>query len=232
MHRLLILTASLFLLSACDEESYKGLTNTLSPLSIKTDKGTLVIPAGVAATKMKITSSGKLEIEVEKEGQKSLKAKISLPRSAKPNDRGQIKISSKNLKQKFDIEGQRSVSTQKTEPYTQEESCISGYRDGGEVCDWESTGPSCYYEERCGTNALGEPICKSDQVCEDGGSNYVCHTEQIPEYGTQTVRRMDTITTTAINLNFLVPKSSTVISNFTGEYKNRKSKVLSSGACF
>ncbi|MES3037457.1 MAG: hypothetical protein V4736_06065 [Bdellovibrionota bacterium] len=36
----------------------------------------------------------------------------------------------------------------------------------------------CRTVEECGTNALGQPICKQRQVCEGGGSTQQCHNEQ------------------------------------------------------
>lgn len=79
------------------------------------------------------------------------------------------------------VPGQRECHTTSphqechTVPGRQECHLVPGDRSCHQEQDCSSGPPSCRTVQECGTNALGEPICKDRQVCEDGGQQCSSH---------------------------------------------------------
>lgn len=48
-------------------------------------------------------------------------------------------------------------------------------------CHQVTGNPTCHDVTECGTNALGQPICKTRQVCEGGSSSQVCDNRNVCE---------------------------------------------------
>lgn len=75
------------------------------------------------------------------------------------------------------VPGQRECRTTAPErqcntvPGREECHIVPGNRECHQVQDCRDASPVCHTEQQCGTNALGEPICKDRQVCESGGQN-------------------------------------------------------------
>lgn len=236
MRSLLLSIAALSALSltACNDEYYDGKLATTGTLNIQGKQGSVKIPAGVNAdTQIHISGSGTVDLTISRgEDQPDAVATIKLPMFTKADENGDFAITAGKLKQGFDLYGNRAVSVSRTEEYDSSESCIYGYHDGGQKCEWRDTPRTCSTRHECGTNALGAPICKDYEDCDGGGRDYVCETEQIPDYGSQSTTQYDTITTTKLTLKFVNPENDKAVAKFSGVQKETRTTVTSRGHCY
>lgn len=236
MRSLFIAAAALSALSltACNDEYYNGKLATTSSVTIQGKQGAVKLPAGLNAdTQIHISGSGTVDLSISRgEDQPNAVATIKLPMFTKPDENGDFAITAGKLKQGFDLYGNRAVSVKKTAEYDSSESCIYGYHDGGQKCEWRDTPRTCSTRHECGTNALGQAICKDYEDCDNGSRDYVCETEQIPDYGSRSTTQYDTVTTTKLTLKFVNPENDKAVAKFSGEQRDVRTSVTSRGSCY
>lgn len=208
---------SLLILSACGGEEFSGSFNTQSPLVLKTDQGQYTLPIGTVNVTMTLKESGKVKLTVYTGQGKKSEVVLRLPKESKPKQDGSIAATAAQLKQAFDLSGNRYATREETKPYESSEQCVKGYEDGPQHCEWKDVPETC---DASGNN------------CTGGGRDYVCETTQVPVYGSQDYTAFDVINTTYLNLKFLSPGSNLTISDFSGKMKKVSSVRTRTGYCY
>lgn len=217
----------LLALTACKDLSGSLVAN--EKLTLKVTKGSAEIPAGTHRGTLKVQSKKKINLELNLPKGKVVAAFKTTQNLKELSPGDKIQIAAKDSGQAYDVAGVYDVdhsssgSTRTTESctyYTTEYRCEEVYDNG-----------SCHTTTECGTNALGERICKEREHCSPGGYRTECGNRSVSHSGWQEVEYYHSTKTELISLKLLAPSDKRVVAEFHGSESDSDKHYTYKGTC-